>query len=206
MGEPKKVELAGKPLDEKSFVSALMALVGVGLDTSLEDLLGAVGKVMQGKDPGEKKPDPEDEPEEKPEPKPEAMPPAMESAALSRLLSALSPDGVQLASVDEAVAEVIRLRTEMVPRAAAPSQVAVALAEGRIEPHEQAALLRFERTDPAGLKAYLAKRPPNSSVPTGPAQSRLSAQGPDAVIPERIKQLAKLAGVTPEAIQERMPK
>lgn len=202
-----RVDLAGKPLDEKSFVSALMALVGVGLDTSLEDLLGAVGKVMQGKDPGgEKKPEPPAE--KKPEP---PAPPAkpeeeMASASLARLCALLTPEGQAQLSAEAAAVEAIRLRTEFVPRGTQPTQIDVALAEGRITPAEVATLRPIEEAAPDALRTYLASRPRKGAVPIGPAQHR---QGPESAQPEisdRVRQLGKLAGVAPEKIQERLSK
>ena len=200
---PRPVNAGGSAMNEKALVGTLKVLLGMDEGATNEEVLAAFSKLMQGKDPDEaKKPEPEKAPE------PPAMPPAPPASAdAERLLRALTPEGqTGLVSVDAAVAEIIRLRTDYVPRAAAPSPVSVALAEGRITPAEAPMLRPWEASDRRGLEAFLASRQPGSAVPTGPAQSRLSAQGPDAVIPERIKQLAKLAGVTPEAIQERMPK
>lgn len=196
------VAAGGSKMNEKALVGTLKVLLGMDEGATNEEVLAAFSKLMQGKDPDEaKKPEPEEKPE------PPAVPPAPPASAdAERLLRALTPEGqTGLLSVDAAVAEVIRLRTDYVPRSAAPSPVSVALAEGRITPAEAPLLRTWETTDRQGLATFLASRPVNSAVPMGQAQAKLN-QGPDAVIPERIKQLAKLAGVTPEAIQERMPK
>jgi phage I-like protein len=89
--------------------------------------------------------------------------------------------------------------------------VAVALAEGRIAPHEQATLRRFEETDPDGLRSYLAKRAKNSAIPTGPSQAALSAgdttpTGPDPGLSAKEKEAANFFGVKdPAAVKNFRP-
>lgn len=171
--------LAAKVMDEKGFVAALLAGMKLGADTTMEDLLGKVFDLLQGKKIEEPV-----KPAEPPKPT-DAVPPVDGAAAqlaadTTRLLAALGA-----ANADEGVAAVIRYQTEFIPRAAAPSQCAAALAEKRISPAEATGLKSWEAADPEGLRAYLAKRPVNSAVPGGASQSAAlmaETQGPAAPV------------------------
>jgi len=204
----KVIVAAGKAMDEKAFVSALQALMGLDPDVTLEALLSAVGKVLQGKDPNPEpaKPPEPPAPPAAPDAPPAPMdaPAAQASANAGRLMSALGAK-----TVDEAVAQVIRYRTEFVPRSAAPSQVAVALAEARISHAEAEGLKGWENADPDGLRAYLGTSPPHSAVPTGPAQAPAPGSVPplppvakaeDALSPED-QAAIEAHGLTPEAFK-----
>jgi len=194
----------GSQMNDKALIAALKALMGLPEGSTNEEILSSYNKVAQGKEP-EKKPEPKEEPTPPATPPATSTAPGMQaSAELAELCAVLTPEGRASAlTAREALVEAIRLRTETVPRSAAPSQVSVALAEGRIAPFEKVALEQMERVAPEGLRAYLATRKPNSSVPLGPSQSRPVVEQAPGVTPE-IARLAANAGVDPVVVAERL--
>lgn len=157
-------------MNDKSLIAALKALMGLAEGATNEEVLTGYSKAVKGEDPKPAK-KPEGEPAPAPAPSPSASAPApvkAETTAAPALpagelgqLCALTGKGTVL----DALAEIIRLKTETVPRSAAPSQVQVALAERRIFPHEVDALKRMEGAAPDALRSYLVTRAINSCGP-----------------------------------------
>ena len=157
-------QLAGTPLNEKTFVSALIALTGQKADVTLEDLLAAIGKILRGQDPT-------------PEAPPKAEPPVdpgaeMAKAELARLLAAVGST-----TVDAACGKVLELQLRSVDAPPVVDVIAEGIALGKIGPTE-APLFRamLAHSRPAVMEE-LAKRKIGEKVPVGERQSaRLASE------------------------------
>ena len=127
--------------------------------------------------------------------------------SLTRLTAAL---GVDADDVDAAVAEVITLKRDTVPRADydalvkagaerdCADAVDAAVREGRIAPFEREDMLAMARSDLGAVKRYLAKRKPSSAVPLGEQAPETDGTGGAGANGLTAKQLAtaKRLGIT----------
>jgi hypothetical protein len=144
-----------------SLVAAILPLMGLPPETTMEELMSAIGKVLMGKDPEKKEPEAPEAPEAP------AVPAEAPMAAPQDLLAlqiALTPDGQTMLSAPAALVEALRLRTVQ------PAQVDVALACGQITPAEAKVLRPMELSAPESLRGLLATRPKNSAMPLSGSQ------------------------------------